>query len=152
MNMHKACRLHAYGGPDCITLDKVPVPVPGPAQVLVAVSAVPVNPFDWKIREGYVKDHLPLELLAVLGVDFVGTVAALGTDARRLAVGDRVMTMSTSLGAHAEHIAVDEAILARVPSALGDVEAATLPIPGCDNEYWPTCADEYWPTPRCLIC
>lgn len=131
IHTHKAFRLHAFGGPDGITLDDVPVPVPNPAQALVAVHAVGMNPFDWKIREGHVRDHdgNPLALPLILGVDFVGTVTALGQGASRLAVGDRVMTMSRNLGAFAEHIAVDEAILARVPPALSDVNAATLPIP-----------------------
>ena len=126
----KAYRLHTYGGPESIQLDDVPVPAPGPSQVLVAVHMVAMNPFDWKIREGYVKESLALELPTTLGVDFVGTVVAFGEGATRFAVGERVMTMSTSLGAFAEHIAVDEAILARVPDALDDVDAATLPIPG----------------------
>ena len=130
MATHKAYRLHTYGGPESITLDEIPVPTPGPSQVLVAVSAVAVNPFDWKIREGWVKDEMPLPLPYVLGVDFAGTVVALGAGASRFEVGDRVMTMSNSLGAFAEHIVVDEATLARVPGSLSDYEAATLPIPG----------------------
>lgn len=127
--MQKAYRLHSYGGPECIQLDNVAIPKPAPSQVLVAVSKVGMNPFDWKVREGYVKDLMPLQLPATLGVDFVGTVVALGENASRLKVGDRVMTMSTSLGAYAEHIAVNEDILARVPDALDDVGASTLPIP-----------------------
>ena len=129
MITHKAYRLHSYGGPGCIQLDDVPVPTPGQSQALVAVSMVGMNPFDWKIREGYVRDQLPLQLPATLGVDFFGTVVALGEGCSRLKVGDRVMTMSTSLGAFAEHIAVAEDILARVPATLDDASAATLPIP-----------------------
>ena len=129
MTTQKAYRLHSYGGPECIQLDDVPIPEPGHTQAMVAVSAVGMNPFDWKIREGYVRDHLPLQLPTTLGVDFVGTVVRLGDNASLLKVGDRVMTMSTSLGAYAEHIAVEENILARVPVALDDVSAATLPIP-----------------------
>ena len=125
----KAYRLHSYGGPDCLQLDDVPVPKPGPAQVLVAVSAVGMNPFDWKIREGHVKDFLKLQLPTILGVDFSGTVVAVGEGSTRLKVGDRVMTMSPSLGAFAEYIAVDEKILSRVPAELSDVVASTLPIP-----------------------
>ena len=130
MPTQKAYRLHSYGGPETIHLDDVPVPTPGDRQVLVEVSAVGMNPFDWKIREGYVREVLVLELPKTLGVDFVGTVAAIGTGSSRFKIGDRVMAMSTSLGAYAEHIVVDEKILARVPDALGDVDAATLPIPG----------------------
>jgi NADPH:quinone reductase-like Zn-dependent oxidoreductase len=129
MATQQAYRLHSYGGPESIHLDDVPIPAPGVSQVLVAVSAVGMNPFDCKIREGYAKNFMRLELPATMGVDFVGTVAALGEGASRFKIGDRVMTLSTSLGAYAEHIAVDESILARVPDALTDTNAATLPIP-----------------------
>ena len=129
MNTQKAYRLHGYGGPEQIRLDDAPIPSPARGEVLVAVSAVGINPFDWKIREGYVRDVMPLQLPATLGVDFVGDVVRLGEAASRFAIGDRVMTMSTRLGAYAETIAVDEMILARVPEALSDIDAATLPIP-----------------------
>jgi NADPH:quinone reductase-like Zn-dependent oxidoreductase len=125
----KAYRLHSYGGPETYTLDEVPTPKPGKGQVLVAVSTVAVNPFDWKLREGYLKNFMPLPLPTILGIDVVGTVAALGEGSSRFKVGDRVMTMSRALGAHAEYIAVDETILARVPKSLSDEEAATLPAP-----------------------
>lgn len=129
MSTQQAWRLHAYGGPENLKLDDIPVLKPGPSQVLVEVSHVGMNPFDWKIREGYVKDFLPLQLPTTLGVDFSGTIVSLGEGASRFKVGDRVMTMSQSLGAFAEHIVVDESILANVPAALDDVTAATLPIP-----------------------
>ena len=125
----KAYRLHAYGGPECIQLDDVPVPKPAKGEVLIAVSKVGMNPFDWKIREGYVKDQMPLKLPTTLGVDFSGTVVALGEGASKFKPGDRVMTMSQALSAFAESIVVDENILARVPVGLDDVSAATLPIP-----------------------
>ena len=151
MNTHKAYRLHSYGGPGCIQLDDVPVPVPGPSQVLVAVSAVGMNPFDWKIREGHVRGQMPLQLPTILGVDFVGTVVALGESTSRLKIGDRVMTMSTSLGAFAEHIAVNEKILARVPAALNDIDAATLPIPALTAWQSLHAAGEVRPGMRILI-
>lgn len=129
MDTQKAYHLHSYGGPECIQLDDVPIPKPGPSQVLVAISAVGMNPFDWKIREGYVRDIIPLQLPTILRVDFSGTVVGLGENASRFKVGDRVMTMSNSLGAFAEYITVDESILARVPAGLSDILAPTIPIP-----------------------
>jgi NADPH:quinone reductase-like Zn-dependent oxidoreductase len=129
MATQKAYRLHAYGGPECIHLDTVPVPTPLASQALIAVSVVGINPLDWKLRSGYIPNFNGLQLPITMGVDFTGTVVALGTSASRLKLGDRVMGMSTSLGAFAEHVAVDESILARVPAALSDTAAATLPIP-----------------------
>lgn len=130
MSTQQVYRLHSYGGPDSIQMDTVPVPVPGPSQVLISISTVGMNPFDWKIREGYVRDVMPLQLPAILGVDFCGVVVGFGEGASKFRLGDRVMTMSTSLGAFAEYITVDESILARVPAELSDVSAATIPIPG----------------------
>jgi NADPH:quinone reductase-like Zn-dependent oxidoreductase len=129
MKTHKAYRLHSYGGPDSIKLDDVAIPKPGVGQVLVAVGAVGINPYDWKIREGYLRDMLKLELPTVLGADFVGTVTERGEGSQRFNVGERVMGVSTALGAYAEHIAIDEALLARVPKSLSDVDAAILPVP-----------------------
>lgn len=129
MATHKAYRLHGYGGRDQITLDDVEVPKPGPGQALVEIDVVAINPFDWKVRNGYVKDFLPLNLPAIIGFDLAGRVKELGQGASRLTVGDRVMTMSTHFGAFAEHIAVDEDILGRLPDDLSDLDAATLPTP-----------------------
>lgn len=151
MTTQKAYRLHAYGGPECIHLDDVQIPTPEPSQVLVAVSKVGMNPFDWKIREGWVKDTLPLKLPTTLGVDFAGSVAAVGNEVTKFNVGDRVMGMSQSLGAYAEHITVDESILARVPAALDDVAAATLPIPALTAWQALHTAGEIHPGMRILI-
>lgn len=129
MAFRKAWRIHSYGGPSVLKLDDVPVPEPGPSQVLVAVSKAGMNPFDWKIREGYLKDNMPLPLPAILGVDFSGTVERVGSEVSRFKPGDRVMALSRKLGAFADAIVVDESILARVPEGLDDATAASLPIP-----------------------
>ena len=151
MATHKAYRLHGYGGRDNIKLDDTEVPTPGAGQVLVEVSHTAVNPFDWKIREGYVKDEMPLPLPYTLGVDVVGTVKELGEGATRLKVGDRVMTMSNTLGAFAEHIALDEGRLALIPVGLGDADAATLPIPGMSAYLSLHAAGDLPPNARVLI-
>lgn len=150
MSTQKAYRLHTYGGPDSIQLDDVPVPSAGPSQVLVAVRTVGMNPFDWKIRDGF-GEVLGLTLPVTLGVDFVGTVAASGDGATRFAVGDRVMAMSNGLGAFAEHIAVDESTVARVPDGLSDADAAALPIPGLTAWQAVHLAGELTPGMRVLI-
>ncbi|KAJ5117919.1 hypothetical protein N7448_004430 [Penicillium atrosanguineum] len=129
MATQKAYRLHSYGGPECIQLDDVPVPTPASSEILVAVGAVSLNPIDWKIREGHVRDVFHIDLPKILGVDFVGTVVALGEGSTSFKIGDRVMAFSDSLEAFAEHIAVPETIVSRVPASLSDIDAASLPIP-----------------------
>ncbi len=60
MENMKAVRIHKYGGPEVLVHEDVPRPHPGNEEVLVRVHAAAVNPVDWKIREGYLKDALPL--------------------------------------------------------------------------------------------
>jgi NADPH:quinone reductase-like Zn-dependent oxidoreductase len=125
---NRAFRLHGYGGPAMIQLDEISVPTPGPGQVLVSVKAVGINSFDWKLREGFLRQAFPLALPAILGVEFAGEIVELGSDVKRFAAGDRVMTLLHGLGAYAEYIAVDESVLCRIPEALSDIEATALPI------------------------
>ncbi|MBW8758068.1 MAG: NADP-dependent oxidoreductase [Burkholderiales bacterium] len=120
--------LRNYGGETAVQVAESPKPVAGPGQVLVRVRAAGINPLDWKIREGAVRDAFPLQLPAVLGIELAGVVEASGPDATRFQAGDRVMGPLGGLGAYADVVAVDEARLARTPERLGDVEAAALPV------------------------
>jgi N-ethylmaleimide reductase len=128
MHTNQALRLHAYGGPEVLRLDDVPVPTPGAGEVLVRVKAAGVNGLDWKIRDGLVRDVFQLPLPAVLGIELAGEVVAVGPGVARFEVGDRVMGPMGGLGAYADFVAVDEAKLCRTPAELTDVEAAALPV------------------------
>ncbi len=123
-----AARLVAYGGPDAVRIETVPIPVPGAGQVLVRVRAAGLNALDWKVREGYLRDAMPLALPATLGLELAGEVAGVGDGVSRFAAGDRVVGLVGGLGAYADYVAVDAAFLARTPDALSDVEAAALPV------------------------
>ena len=58
--MMKAIVIHAYGGPEVLRYEDCPDPVAGPGEVLVRVAASSVNPFDFKVRSGAMKDFIPL--------------------------------------------------------------------------------------------
>ena len=58
----KAVVLHEYGSPKNLKWEDFEDPKPGPGEVLVRVQAASVNPIDWKIRSGAVKDRMPVEL------------------------------------------------------------------------------------------
>jgi NADPH:quinone reductase-like Zn-dependent oxidoreductase len=128
MKPNRALRIHAYGGPEGLKLDEIPVPIPAAGQVLVQVKAAGVNGLDWKIREGFVRDAFPLALPAVLGIELAGMVIQTGPDVSRLTVGDRVMGSLGGLGAYADYVAIDEAKLSLTPEPLTDVAAAALPV------------------------
>ena len=124
----RAVLIRAYGGAAAAEIADIARPTAGQGQVLVRVRAAGVNGIDWKIREGFVRDAFPLQLPAVLGIELAGVVEALGPDASRFRIGDRVMGPLGGLGAYAEFVAVDEAKLVRTPQGLDDVHAAAIPV------------------------
>lgn len=96
--------------------------------LIIAVSAVSVNPVDAKKREYAAKEELPEP--SVLGYDAVGRVVEVGSDVSMFQVGDRVYYSGdvTRQGTNAEFHAVDERIVAKAPETLSDVEAAVFPL------------------------
>jgi NADPH:quinone reductase-like Zn-dependent oxidoreductase len=82
----QAIRVHAYGGSDQLRLEEVPVPAPGPGEVLINIVASGVNPIDWKLREGMMQRPLPY----IPGVEASGVVVALGEGVTDKKVGQAV--------------------------------------------------------------
>jgi NADPH:quinone reductase-like Zn-dependent oxidoreductase len=122
----RAFAIDKYNDP--LTLREMPDPQPGPGEVVVAIAAASVNPFDTKLREGAFKALLPMPMPLILGCDLAGTVVALGAGANGFAIGDEVFARPTQIGTFAERIAVAESDLALKPAGLGMVEAALLPL------------------------
>ena len=84
----KAVRYHEYGPADVLRYEDVDVPEPGPGEVRVRVEACGVNHFDVDLRAGV--SRWPLPMPHQLGVEFAGTVDAVGDGVEHLAVGDGV--------------------------------------------------------------
>ena len=122
----KAVVLHEYGGPSNLKYEDVDDPVAGEGQVLVRVTASSVNPIDYKIRSGAMKEYMPLELPAILGWDISGIVREVGAGVTGFAAGDRVMALGNK--AYAELAVVKAEDLAHVPEKQDLVEAAALPL------------------------
>lgn len=103
---------------------RLPVPVPGPRDLLVQVEAVSVNPVDVKtLAAGTAEER-------VLGFDAAGTVVAVGAEVSRFAVGDDVYYCGdfTRPGSHAQFQAVDERLVGHKPATLGFADAAAMPL------------------------
>lgn len=126
----RAAVLTRYGSPDGLEVRDLPDPHPGPDDVLIEVRASSVNPVDTKIRSGAQRAVVRVPLPWVLGLDVSGVVVAVGERVRRFAVGDEVYASPTHRrqGCYAELVAVDERQVARKPSNLTHVEAASLPL------------------------
>jgi NADPH:quinone reductase-like Zn-dependent oxidoreductase len=122
----KAVVLHAYGGPDQLKYEDWDDPHVGDGQILVGVTAAGVNPIDWKIRSGAMKDFMSLELPTILGYDFSGVVRSVGKGVEGYAEGDKVFGRAGR--AYAELLLADLAGLAKIPAGLDPVEAAALPV------------------------
>src|SRR6266513_5775855 len=74
----KAIRIHNYGRPEVLKYEDAPRPEPQAGEVLVRVHAAGVNPIDWKVREGHMKDFWHHKFPLILGWDLSGVVEELG--------------------------------------------------------------------------
>lgn len=119
----KALLSREAGGPDSLRIEDVPVPVPGPGQLLVRVAAVSLNyPDALIIADRYqIKPERPF----APGGELAGTVSAVGEGVTGFAQGDRVMSM-TGFGALADYVLVDPAKTFVIPDAMPFDAAASL--------------------------
>lgn len=122
----KVQQIHEWGGPDQLKLEEVPEPAVGAGQVLVASQALGVNPVDWKLMTGKAPVLPPLP--HVPGGDIAGIVEAVGEGVSGYAVGDRVFGLIGLMGAYAQKIVADPAVIAKVPEGMDMATAAALPL------------------------
>lgn len=124
----KACRIHNFGGPEVISFESIGKLDPGEGEVLVRVKAAGVGPWDCWVRAG--KSALPQPLPLTLGSDLSGVIVGLGPGVTGLARGDEVfgVTNSRFTGAYADYAVASASMIARKPSTLADIDAASIPV------------------------
>ncbi|MEM8609773.1 MAG: zinc-dependent alcohol dehydrogenase family protein [Myxococcota bacterium] len=128
----KVQMIRSNGGPEVLEPAEIERPTPSVGQVLVKIAASSVNTADLMARSmGPVVDFIPTPP-ASLGMDFAGTVEAVGEDVADFAIGDEVYGCAGGVahhqGALAEYLAADARLIARKPTSLSMVEAAALPL------------------------
>jgi len=118
MQTMKAIRFHSYGEPEVLKYEDVPRPIPNDNDVIIKVMAAGVNPVDWKIRQGYMKEMFTLPLIP--GWDVAGVIEEKGRNITGLEIGDSVYTRPEILrdGSYAEYIAVKGSEVALKPESL----------------------------------
>ena len=128
----KAVRIHEYGGRNVLRYEEIPVPRISDDEVLIRVIATAVNPVDWKIREGYLREIIPYEFPLTLGWDLSGIIEGAGKNVKNFSSGDLVYSRPdlTRNGAYAEYIAVRENEVAHKPHTVSFAEAASIPLAG----------------------
>lgn len=132
MHESKSVRVHAFGGPEVLRVEPVPILQAKDDEVLVRVAAASLNPVDYKTREGEFppvgEDALP----AILGRDLAGTIEAVGTRAHyMLRKGDPVFAfIGFDRGGQSEYVVVKALELAAAPASIDLVHAAAVPLAG----------------------
>jgi len=127
----RAWAIDGYGGPERMRLRTLPVPEPGPRDVLIRMSGAEVGDWDILVREGEWPMGRPFPL--VLGLAGAGTVAALGGEVAGFAKGNSVYAYSYPLyhnGAWAENMLVPASYVAHAPASLDLTRAGGVPIVG----------------------
>lgn len=130
----KAAQISSYGGKDVLKVNEVEKPVAREGEALIEVYAAAANPFDYKVREGMMKDFIPLQLPATLGGDVSGIVSEVGPGVTAFQVGQEVFGQANAAGgkgSYAEFTPVKTTQLAIKPASLDFVQAAALPLTSC---------------------
>lgn len=133
----KSAQFSRYGSSEVIEVNQnTPSPNLSSKKILVEIKAAGVNPIDWKIREGYMKQMIPLQFPSTLGMDFSGIVKEVGKEIsmEEYKQGDEVYGQASvtkgGTGAFAEMALTDVDNIAIKPKSLSHEESAALPLVG----------------------
>jgi NADPH:quinone reductase-like Zn-dependent oxidoreductase len=122
----RAVIVRQWGGSDAAVIEELERPQPGPGEILISVKATSINPFDWSIREGYLRDYIGLPFM--LGSDVAGVIEAVGEGVEGWEVGTPVYGMKGIRGgAYAEYTTVLPSEIGHKPATLSYAEAAVVP-------------------------
>ncbi len=130
----KAVTFDKFGSSDQLKIQDVPLREVKSGEVLVKIHYTSVNPVDWKIREGYLKDFLPHQFPIVSGWDASGEVVEVASDVKSWSVGTKVMAYTrlpkVHAGTYAQYICLPHEYLAKVPTNVSLEQAAAIPLVG----------------------
>ena len=128
----QAAAIERFGGPEVFSLKTLPVAMPDPNEVLIAVNTSGVGGWDADMREGWSpsgRTHFPL----ILGTDGSGVIAQVGSRVRRFQVGDKVYAYTWDNpkgGFYAEYVAAPSDNVAHIPKPLDLKHAGAIPVTG----------------------
>ena len=129
----KALQIVKYGEiKDSLSVNEVKKPSPSAKDILIEVKAAALNPIDYKIVEGHLKDRVPLNLPCTIGFDVSGVVVEKGADVSNFEIGDEVYSRvpQEQMGTVAEFVAVNSDLVAKKPKNISFEEASGLPLTG----------------------
>ncbi|QBR00919.1 NADP-dependent oxidoreductase [Paraburkholderia pallida] len=129
----RAIQIDRTGPSDLMTVADLPIPEPGPGEVLIRIACAGVNPADWKCREGYLGAFIEYTFPFVIGFDAAGVVVALGEGVDGPPPGTRVFAQTDvgagKWGSFAEFVTVRHDSVVRIPENMSFAQAAATPTP-----------------------
>ncbi|CAM4256462.1 NADP-dependent oxidoreductase [Gillisia hiemivivida] len=129
----KALQIVKYGEiKESLSLNEIEKPSIKPNDILVEVKAAALNPIDYKMVEGKLKDMISLNLPSTIGFDVSGVVVEKGADVKNFEIGDEVYSRvpQEQMGTVAEFVAVNSDLVAKKPENASFEKAAGLPLIG----------------------
>lgn len=129
----KALQIVKYGDiKDCLSINEIDKPTIKPSDILVEVKAASLNPIDYKLIEGHLKEMVSLDFPCTIGFDVSGVVVEKGSEVGDFEVGDEVYARvpQEQMGTIAEYVAVNSGVVAKKPINSSFEEAAGLPLTG----------------------
>jgi NADPH:quinone reductase-like Zn-dependent oxidoreductase len=116
----RAARIHAFGGPEVLKIDRIDVPSPKADEILVRITAASINPVDYKIRQGHYPRVTQKDLPKTPGRDICGVIEGEDTEVMAL--------LDWDLGGYAEYVVLARTLCVPKPKNLSMVEAAAIPL------------------------
>ncbi len=129
----KALQIKKYGGlREGLSIENINKPTFQNKDILIAVKAASINPIDYKIVEGKLKDMLSLNLPVTIGFDVSGVVVEKGVDVLTFEIGDEVYARvpQEQMGTVAEFVAVQSDLVVKKPENISFEQASGLPLTG----------------------
>lgn len=129
----KALQIVKYGEiKDSLSINEIEKPAVKTNDVLIEIKAASLNPIDYKLVEGHLKDMVPLDLPSTIGFDVSGVVVEKGADVNNFQIGENVYSRvpQEQMGTVSEFVAVNSDVVAKKPANISFEEAAGLPLAG----------------------
>ncbi|MBZ9629427.1 NADP-dependent oxidoreductase [Salegentibacter sp. LM13S] len=129
----KALQIVKYGEiKDSLSINEIDKPSVKPNEILVEVKAASLNPIDYKMAEGHLKELVSLKLSATIGFDVSGVVVEKGADVSDFEIGDEIYSRvpHEQMGTVAEFVIINADKVAKKPENISFEEASGLPLTG----------------------
>lgn len=129
----KVLQIEKYGElKDSLSINEIEKPSIKATDILIETKAAGLNPIDYKMVNGALKDMIPLSLPSTIGFDVSGVIVKKGAEVTKFELGDAVYTRvpQQQMGTVAEYVAVESSVVSKKPDNISFEEAAGLPLTG----------------------